>query len=367
MEDEKEDDRRAEYGDENEEPVCVSVENNTGNPEMPGPSDDCVVVKGLRKVKDSMEPEKCKRAGKKGQCEKDSGHSGKCRLIKGKNGSWKFSSSHKIRTLKERETQVKRKRIEEERVEVERVRLVGSNLKAKIEELKEQCTAEKLKGNVVKEQLSQEEELFERRKQEIMKETENIEAAQLKEKKNLEELKKKVGDFELEVDTEHKLKEKQNTLDELNDRYNKVRILYEQKGYSRKRREQNPTTMGMTTSQSSRTRFDRKKETKNALECLHGGKFGAILGAWDFLQTSCDRDMIYKLITGYKKGKFIQQKLNELTKKFETGDDSLRKAIVMKYETSCHVINTNSYQKRWIPFMTEINKLGCQGIKRLIV
>ena len=123
------------------------------------------------------------RAGKKGQCEKDSGRPGKCRLIKGKNGFWKFSSSHKIHILKERETQVKRKRIEEEHVEVERVRLVGSNLKAKIEELKEQCTAEKLKENVVKEQLSQEEELFERRKQEIMKETENIEAAQLKEKK----------------------------------------------------------------------------------------------------------------------------------------------------------------------------------------
>ena len=108
MEHEKEDDRRTKYGNENEEPICVSVE-NTGNPETPMPSDDCEVVKGLRKVKDSMKPETCKRAGKKGQCEKDSGHPGKCRLIKGKNEFWKFSSSHRICNSKERETQVKRK------------------------------------------------------------------------------------------------------------------------------------------------------------------------------------------------------------------------------------------------------------------
>ena len=42
--------KMTEYGNENEEPICVSVE-NTGNPEIPLPNDDCEVVKALRKVR----------------------------------------------------------------------------------------------------------------------------------------------------------------------------------------------------------------------------------------------------------------------------------------------------------------------------
>ena len=66
----------------------------------------------------------------------------------------------------------------------------------------------------------------------------------------------------------------------------------------------------LITSTNQSTRFDRQKETRNALECIHGGKFGALLGAQDFLQTGCDHYLMNRLISGYKKGKFMQEKLN---------------------------------------------------------
>ena len=63
----------------------------------------------LQMAFESLTKENLKNARK--ASEKSSGHTGKCKLVVGKNKFWKSSSSHKIHELKEREAQVKRKRI----------------------------------------------------------------------------------------------------------------------------------------------------------------------------------------------------------------------------------------------------------------
>ena len=317
-----------EYGDENEKPLQeLELYKDV---DRPRPIVDCVAANGLRKF-NQRKPEKCKKS-KKGQCEKNSGHTGKCKLVVGKNKFWEFSRSHKIHELKEREAQVKRKRIEEEHTEIEKVRLIGDSVLAEVQELKEKVVTEQKKLDEVKENLSDEKKLFENKKLEIMEDIKKMEEAQVKEKEILKQLKEAQGNFESVRDLEQKIVDRKSTLVELNNEYNKVKLVFEQKGYSRKRRENNSSTFKMITDRNCSTRFERKKETKVVLEYIHGGKFGALLGAWDFLQTGCDKELIDKFISGYKNGKFMEQKLNELTKKFETGDEALRKAIVVKYE-----------------------------------
>ena len=171
---------------------------------------------------------------------------------------------------------MKRKRIEEESAEVEKVRVTMRELNEKMAVLKNQCLSQQEMIKTLKVKYAEEEQVL------------------------LEE--------------------------------NKLKLIYEQRASSRTRRENNPTTFDTITSRTSTLHFDRKKENKQVLEYLHGGSFASLLGAWDYLQTNVDREMMDKLITGYKKGKFIQHKMSELTKKYETSDESLRKAIVLKYE-----------------------------------
>ena len=152
--------------------------------------------------------------------------------------------------------------------------------------------------------------------------------------------------------------------------------MYEQKGYARKRRENHPTDLEMISSRNNRTRFDRKTESKSVLEYIHGGKFPSLLGAWDYLQTNCDRELMDKLITGYKKGKFIQDKFNEYTKKFETSDEALKKAIALKYENflsrrkySCLARTMDSFydpdKKTWLPRNKKIAGINVRQARQI--
>ena len=84
----------------------------------------------------------------------------------------------------------------------------------------------------------------------------------------------------------------------------------------------------MISDRSNSTRFKCKTQTRQILNIIHG----AIYGAFNFLQTAASRETMDQLITNYKNGQFLQNKLDEVTKKFETGDIALRQAIVVKYQ-----------------------------------
>ena len=61
-----------------------------------------------------------------------------------------------------------------------------------------------------------------------------MEEAQVKEKELLKQLKEAQGNFESVRDLEQKIVDRKSTLVELNNQYNKVKLVFEQKGYSRK-------------------------------------------------------------------------------------------------------------------------------------
>ena len=81
----------------------------------------------------------------------------------------------------------------------------------------------------------------------------------------------------------------------------------------------------MITERTNQTRFERKQETKSILNYIHGGTSNAVSGAWDF-------ELMDQFVTGYRKGKFIQDKFNDITKKYESSDESLKKAVALKYQ-----------------------------------
>ena len=111
----------------------------------------------------------------------------------------------------------------------------------------------------------------------------------------------------------------------------KLKLIYDQRNYSSKRRENNPTTVKMITERRNRTRLKKKQETKSVLNYIHGGTSNAVLGAWDFVQTNSSRELMDQFVTGYRKGKFIQDKFNDITMKYESSDESLKKAVALKY------------------------------------
>ena len=68
----------------------------------------------------------------------------------------------------------------------------------------------------------------------------------------------------------------------MNNVYQKLKFITNPTAHGKTMREKNKTTRQMIDANSS-TRYARRNETKDVLEYIHGGKEGAILGAWDFL------------------------------------------------------------------------------------
>ena len=120
----------------------------------------------------------------------------------------------------------------------------------------------------------------------------------------------------------------QSDLESLSNQYEKIRILLEQKGYARKRRENVPTNDEMISNYSSSTRYRRKNETKNMLEFIHGGFEGSLYGAWDYLKSNASADLMETLFLKYKRGKFLEK----LCGKFKQKDDAgMKNALAVKY------------------------------------
>ena len=75
------------------------------------------------------------------------------------------------------------------------------------------------------------------------------------------------------------MEEKQKGLDEINRKYEKLKVLLEQRGYARTRRQNVETSFEMINNRTSTTRVRRKLETKNILQFIHGGEEGSLYGA----------------------------------------------------------------------------------------
>ena len=127
------------------------------------------------------------------------------------------------------------------------------------------------------------------------------------------------------------MEEKQKALEEINKKYEKLKVLLEQKGYARTRRQNTTTTYEMINNRNSSTRFRRKEERRNILQFIHGGEEGSLYGAWDYLTSHASTELMDKLISGYKRGKYLQGIFGRAADNFNKSEDALKQAVAMKY------------------------------------
>ena len=113
----------------------------------------------------------------------------------------------------------------------------------------------------------------------------------------------------------------------------KLKAILNPKEFARTKRENNPTTFSILSDSSNSTRYSRRKETKNALEYIHGGVEGALVGAWDLILGYADGSLIEKFFMGYKRGKFIEKLYGKFSDININSETSMKRAIALKYET----------------------------------
>ena len=88
----------------------------------------------------------------------------------------------------------------------------------------------------------------------------------------------------------------------------------------------------MVTNVNSSTRYRRRQETKNVLEFIHGGKEGSLYGAWDYVSSTADNQTMDKLISGLKRGKYLQGLFDKTMKHYQNSEEALKQAVLMKYQ-----------------------------------
>ena len=142
----------------------------------------------------------------------------------------------------------------------------------------------------------------------------------------LERLQRSVEEKTLQV------QQQEEKVKELNEQYHKFKSLLEQKGFSVSRRQNTTTTYEMVTNVNSSTRYRRRHETKNVLEFIHGGKEGSLYGAWDYVSSTADNQTMDKLISGLKRGKYIQGLFHKTMKHYQNSEEALKQAVLMKYQ-----------------------------------
>ena len=124
----------------------------------------------------------------------------------------------------------------------------------------------------------------------------------------------------------------ENKLEEINNEYEKVKLLIDPKKNSQTLREQNPTTHNMIGDSSSSTRYKRLSETKNLLSYIHGGLNGAVFGAMDFLRKYSSTEALENFLIDLKKGKFLEKLNGKFGNIYRKSDAAMNQGIASKYK-----------------------------------
>lgn len=68
------------------------------------------------------------------------------------------------------------------------------------------------------------------------------------------------------------------------------------------------------------------------LEYLHGGDKGTLFGAWDLIASFASQDTINKLLTIYKRGRYLRGVLGKAVQDFNNSEEAFKQAVAMKYQ-----------------------------------
>ncbi|XP_078361840.1 uncharacterized protein LOC144646172 [Oculina patagonica] len=104
------------------------------------------------------------------------------------------------------------------------------------------------------------------------------------------------------------------------------------KQFSKSRRASNSTSKDMIDDFNSSTRYRRRKETEKALQFIHGGATGSYYGAWDYLSANAPKELIDEVLSGYKRGKYLQETFGKAMKEFQSSPEAIKHAVAIKYQ-----------------------------------
>ncbi|KAI8503262.1 hypothetical protein Bbelb_190830 [Branchiostoma belcheri] len=263
------------------------------------------------------------------------------------------------RDEEEKGLEERRKRIREDELNIE----TG---KRKLKEMEENVQKKMVEVEREKEKVEREKEKVEAEVVEVEREKEKIKVDFVTVEREKEKIKADVDKlYEKEKEIDRKKDETEVLLEALQ------QLLRDRRMAPRRK----PTTQEMVEKHMS-TWYKRKKETKELLSFIHGDLDGAVMGAWHFICSVAGADQVDKFLTEYKKGKYLQGKMNTLTKKFVSTDDAVNQAVAMKYkgflsrrkyDIQCRTLSSvfDPSKKVWLPRNIKVDGVDVSCMRQL--
>ena len=117
----------------------------------------------------------------------------------------------------------------------------------------------------------------------------------------------------------------------------------------------------------SSTRYRRREDTKNVLDFIHGGAEPSLYGAWDYLVANASDEIMSKLMSNYKRGRFLQGIFGKAISDYQKSEEAIKQSVALKYQSFlsrrkynlvCKTQNSffNAEKEVWLP--RNINCLG---------
>ena len=131
------------------------------------------------------------------------------------------------------------------------------------------------------------------------------------------------------------IEESEEKLVALKSQYDRFKSILGQTQQARGMGVKNPTTYEMisdTTNSTNSTTYHRRQETEYVLEYIHGSEIVAIYGAWDIIAKYESDEIIKKLFTSYKRGKYLKGIFGKSITEFNKSEDALKHAVALKYQ-----------------------------------
>ena len=75
-----------------------------------------------------------------------------------------------------------------------------------------------------------------------------------------------------------------------------------------------------------------EKKKRRHCSLFMGGGTGSYYGAWDYIAANFPKELIDEFVSGYKRGKYLQENLGKAMKEFQPSPESIKHAVAMKYQ-----------------------------------
>ena len=112
----------------------------------------------------------------------------------------------------------------------------------------------------------------------------------------------------------------------------------------------------------SSTRYRRREETKNVLDFIHGGAEPSLYGAWDYLVANASDEIMSKLMSNYKRGRFLQGIFGKAISDYQKSEEAIKQSVALKYQSFFYLEESVIlYVIPKIHFLMQRKRSGCHA------